>query len=299
MIRTHHYLSATVCLTAFALCACTSKPPDRTSAAAATPGYVAMARGEVNVEGGLIRIAAPRDGVLAQVHGEPGSTVKAGDMLAALDLHSSELAAGAAQAELDQANAHTAALRARVAGLQQRADRAREAAQAGAASGQSADDATQALAELKAEIGESAANAEAAQQRLKQARHEVEIRTLRAPADARVVARDAHIGDVVSPQSSTPLFTLLPDAPRIVRAELNEAFVNKVTPGMHADVIADVGSDKVYPAVVTRIGDIFGHSKLVEDSQEASDTRDVECILKLDSNELRVGQRVQVRFKTR
>jgi len=48
---------------------------------------------------------------------------------------------------------------------------------------------------------------------------------------------------------------------------------------------------------VTRIGDVFGPSKLTEEAQEASDTRDVECILRLDSDALRVGQRVQVRFK--
>jgi macrolide-specific efflux system membrane fusion protein len=296
----HLHPAGLMCAVVFALCACSRQPADRAPAVpASTPGYVAIARGQVDVEGGLIRINAPRDGVLSQVHGEPGSTVKAGDVLAVLDLHQSELAAGIAQAELDQADAHTAALRARVAGLKQRADRAHEAAQAGAAAAQSADDASQALAELNAEIGEAAATVAAAQQRLKQARHEIEIRTLRAPVSGRVVARNAHAGDVVSAQSATALLTLLPDAPRIVRAELNEAFVAKVAPGMGADIVAEAGSDKVYKATVTRIGDVFGPSKLVEDAQEASDTRDVECILQLQSDELRVGQRVQVRFRPR
>ncbi len=301
MTRKHFRFTLLAGVTVVALCACSRESSDHVAAVAPTtmPSYIAMARGQVDVAGGLIRVAAPRDGVLAQVNGEPGSEVKAGDVLAVIDPRSSELAAGIAQAELDQAIAHTAALHARVAGMQQRAERAHEAAQAGAASGQSADDASQALVALNAEIGEAATTAEAAKQRLLQARAEIAVRTLRAPVAARVVSRDAHVGDVVSPQSATPLFTLLPDAPRIVRAELNEAFVAKVAPGMHADVVAEVGSDKIYPATVTRIGDVFGPSKLVEDAQEISDARDVECILQLQTDELRVGQRVQVRFKPR
>ena len=51
-------------------------------------------------------------------------------------------------------------------------------------------------------------------------------------------------------------------------------------------------------ARVIRIGDVFGPSKLTESTQEPTDTRDVECILQLDDNSLRVGERVQVRFVT-
>jgi hypothetical protein len=43
---------------------------------------------------------------------------------------------------------------------------------------------------------------------------------------------------------------------------------------------------------------VFGPSKLTEEAQEVSDTRDVECILRLEDDALRVGQRVQVRFKS-
>lgn len=292
MIRSS--IAALAC--SIALCACSR--PQAEPATTTAPAYAAMARGIVDVQGGLIRIVAPREGVLANVAVAPGDEVKAGTSLAMLDAHSAQLALAAARAELDQAKAHSVALQSRVAGAAQRADRALQAAQAGAASGQSADDAAQALAGLNAEIGEATAAAEAASAHVAQAEHEVQLRTLRAPADARVVARTAHTGDVVSPQNPTPLFTLLPDAPRIVRAELNEAFVDKVSIGMRAEVVADVGSANVYKATVSRIGEVFGPSKLIEDTQEASDTRDVECILKLDDQTLRVGQRVQVRFKS-
>jgi multidrug resistance efflux pump len=282
-----------------ALGACSHSNADRSPAAQPpATAYAAIARGQVDVEGGLIKLTTPRDGTIAELHGEPGSSVKAGVVLAKLDAHQAELNAGIAQADVDQAQARAGALRTKLAGVKSRAERAAEAAQAGAATQQAADDAKQALAELTAEIGEADAAVEAAKQKFKQARHEVDVLILRAPVDARVVARATHIADVVSTQGSVALFTLLPDAPRIVRAELNEAFVAKVAVGMSADITAEDGSDKVYKASVTRIGDVFGPSKLTEEAQEVSDTRDVECILRLESDGLRVGQRVQVRFKS-
>jgi multidrug resistance efflux pump len=134
---------------------------------------------------------------------------------------------------------------------------------------------------------------------LKQARYEVEVRSVHAPVAGRIVSRPAHIADVVSAQSGSELVTLLPDSAHIVRAELNEAFVAKVAVGMNATIVTETDSGKSWPAKVIRIGDVFGPSKLIEDAQETTDARDVECILELSTNELRVGQRVQVRFLSR
>jgi multidrug resistance efflux pump len=284
---------------ALAVPACSRQPQEHAAAATApAPAYVAIARGRVDVDGGLVRVAAPRDGIIAELRARPGDVVKAGDLLAVIDVKQVELAAGVAKAELDQAQARARLLRAKTAALTQRASRVSQAAQAGAATGQSADDANQALSELNAEIAEADATVAVAQQHLKQARFEIDVRNVRAPIAGRVVARPAHVADVVSMQGAE-LFTLLPDAAHIVRAELNESFVAKVVVGMNAQVITDGDSGKSWPAKVTRIGEVFGSSKLVEDAQETTDARDVECILELSTDELRVGQRVQVRFLPR
>ena len=279
------------------LSACSRQPQDHAGAATVpAPAFVAIARGRVDIEGGLVRIVTPRDGIIAELRAKPGDMVKDGDLLAVIDARQAELAAGVAKAELDQAKARAKSLRAKTAALKQRASRVTQAAQAGAATGQSADDANQALSELDAEIAEADATVEVAQQHLKQARFEIDVRNVRAPVAGRVVARPAHIADVVSTQGAAELFTLLPDAPRIVRAELNESFVAKVSVGMTAQVVIDADASKSWPAKVIRVGEVFGPSKLIEDAQETSDARDVECILELSSDELRVGQRVQVRF---
>lgn len=297
MNRKPFFLVVAAGFVAIAVGACSRQPAEQQSSTAAPlQHYAAIARGEVDVRGGLIRVITPRDGTIATLHGTPGTDVKADELLAALDPTQAKLTQAIARARLDQARAHADALQAKLPDLTQRAQRAEAAAQAGAATGQSADDAKQALSELNAEIAEARAAVEIAKQQLRQADHEVTVRTVRAPVAARVVARNAHRGDIVSAQSGTVLFTLLPNGPRIVRAELNAAFVAKVTPGMRADVVVEGGDGKIYKATVARVGEIFGPSKLIEDVQEASDTRDVECILDLQTDALRVGERVQVRF---
>ncbi len=264
--------------------------------AATAQTFVAMARGKVDVEGGIVHIVASRDGIVAQLTGAVGDAVKAGDALVALDAAQAKIGVDMARAELAQAEAQRALLRAKLPGMKQRAARVNEASQAGAASGQAADDAHQALAELTAETAVADAGIEAGRQKIKQAEYEAEMRTLRTPVAGRIVARNVHVGDVVSAQSAQALFDVLPDAPHIVRAELNEGFVAKVKIGMSAQVYSEVDSGKVWPARVVRIGEIFGHSKLSEEGQESLDARDVECILALPESDLLIGQRVQVRF---
>jgi len=273
------------------------KTASSTSTGTAAPAakFVAIARGRVDVQGGLVHVAASRDGIVAELPKAAGDEVKAGDPLVVLDTRQAKIALDAARAELNAATAQGALLRAKQPALKLRASRVLEAAVAGAATGQSADDAKQATAELAAEIAVSDANIETVKQKVRQAEYEIEARTLRAPIAGRIVSRATHIGDVVSP-SSGELVELLPDAPRIVRAELNEGFVNKVSVGMSAEISSEADPGKPRTARVVRIGEVFGPSKLNESAQETTDTRDVECILELPDNTLKVGQRVQVRF---
>lgn len=282
-----------------ALAACSRPVAAPATSAPTHPAFAAIARGQVDVEGGMVRITAPRDGRISVVRGEPGGTVRAGELLAQIDPQQAQLAVDGAKAQLDQASAHAATAHAQATGLAARAKRAAQAAHAGAATRQAVDEAEQALAEARAQAGEADAVVEVARTHLKLAQHELAVLAIRAPLAARVVTRDVHLGDVVSPQGGTVLFTLLPDAPLIVRAEVNEAFVDTVRVGMRAEVVTQDGASKTYAATVTRVGDVFGPAKLADDPQEGSDSRDVVCILKVDANELRVGQRVQVRFAAR
>jgi RND family efflux transporter MFP subunit len=278
------------------LTGCNRTPPPVARAPADEVKYIAIARGIVDVEGGLSRVAALRDGIIARVNVNVGDTVKTRDELFSLDTAQAEITRDAAKADLDAATAQVQLLRAKLEGLKLHAERAEQAARAGAASDQTADDARQALKELSAEIAAAQAGTEAAKQKLKQAEYEVAVRHVRAPSAGVVVAKNIRVGDTVAP-ANPELFEILPDTPRIVRAELNESFVGKVAVGMTAEIRAEAEPDKAYSARVTRIGEVFGPSKLVENPQEATDARDVECILDLNGAPLRIGQRVQVKIR--
>lgn len=277
------------------LSACSkSEPVAQTST---TSPYIAMARGAVDVEGGLIRITVERDGVVKQVIAEDGDIVKAGQVLALLDERQVQIAVGIAQAELDQANAQVKVLQAKQPDAQLRAQRLLAAAKEGAATGQAADDAKGEATLLAAEITACSASAAVIAKRLYNARYEAELRTLRAPSAGRIVRRNVHVGDSVLAQSATELFQLLPNRPLIVRADLNEAFIDKVHPDMQVEIVPDGDDRKIYSARVLRVGAVFGPSKHSDDTEARPDDRDVECVLLLKDKNLRVGQHVLVRFK--
>ena len=287
-----------VLLAAAMLGACSDSGPRAVSAQKSVQGpYLAMARCQVDVEGGLIRVVATRDGRVDEVKVEDGDIVKPGEVLAILDQRQAQIAVAVAQANAAQAAAQVDVLKARLAPAEVQVKRVGEAAGAGAATGQSADDAVAALAVLKAEIGAARAAVNVARERIKEAQVELAARSITAPAAGKIVRRSVHVGDAVSAQAATELFQLLPDRPRIVRAELNEAYVDLIKPGMPAEVVRDSDQGSGVPARVLRVGEVFGPSRLTDDPVERAGAHDVECVLQLDGTDFRIGQRVLVRFK--
>jgi RND family efflux transporter MFP subunit len=283
-------------LTLFTLTACSDENGGVPSAAPVRGAYLAMAHGEVDVEGGLIRIVAPRDGRVDAVAVEDGARVERGDVLVELDRRQAQIALDIAQANLNQAQAQAKVLETRLEPAHIQAQRLREAAGAGAASGQAADDAASALASLEAEAQAAQAAVKVAQQHVEEARVELDARTIRAPTAGSIVRRAVHEGDAVSAQAASELFQLLPDRPRIVRAELNEAYVDLIKVGMRAEVVRDADQDRTTAATVVRIGEVFGVSRLTDDPLERAGAHEVECVLHLEGGDFRIGQRVLVRF---
>ncbi|MBD8879355.1 MULTISPECIES: efflux RND transporter periplasmic adaptor subunit [Rhodanobacter] len=283
-------LAATLALAA---CSKSAEPPANNTASQ----YAAVARGRVDIEGGLLTLSMPREGVLANVAVHEGDVVKQGQLLAALDTRPAQLAVDSAQAQLEQAQAQLKLLAVKQAAAKLRAQRLGAAATAGAGDGQSADDAREASNQLDAEQDADQAAADMAAQKLAEMKYELAQRSLRAPFDATVVHVTAQPGASVSP--SDALFTLLPDKPRIVRAELNESFVGVVHPGMAAEVSDNDDTESGHwNAHVLRIGQVYGPSTLENDPQTRANARTVECVLAFDQPEqqLRIGQRVIVRF---
>lgn len=295
--------SAVALLLLLALPGCTDSSPPASAndgAGAAQSQYLAIARGRVDVEGGLARVVAQRDGVITTVDVQQGDEVKAGEALAQLDPRAAQVELESARAQVEQARAQIAQLRVKLEEARQRAPRIAAAAKAGAASGEAADQARDEVASLQAESDAAKAGADVARQHVAVAQLDVDARTLRAPVAGRIVQRDVQIGQAVSAQSGSALFTILPNRPRIVRAEVDADDADKVKPGSRAQVVRDTGEGPTYPATVLRIGEMLGTSTLAEDPLARATSREVECVLQLEpagsAPPLRIGQRVLVRF---
>jgi len=276
---------------------------DEAAGAAAPPAanpssaFAAVARGRIDVEGGLLKLGMAADGVLARVPVREGERVAAGQELAALDANAAQADDRIAEAKLAQARAQVNLLQQRLAQARVRAQRLGAAAAAGAGDGQSADDARDALAQLQNEADSARAAADIAAAQRDQAAWTLQRQTLHAPVAGQLARVAARVGMSVAPHGA-PLFVLLPDGERIVRAELNAAFLDRVHPGMRAQILDDGDTQRVLGAgKVLRLAPAFGASTLEDDPDVRANERTVECVLALDKGEgLRIGQRVLVRF---
>jgi HlyD family secretion protein len=136
-----------------------------------------------------------------------------------------------------------------------------------------------------------------AKAQLNQAEFEIEVRNIRAPFDGRIVKRDAKPGAGISTLSVTELFQLAPLAPRIVRADIDEQFINQVKVVMKAEIISETNPDQKWQGEIIRIGEVFGSRKQSDDPNERQDVRVVDTVLSLNDETVRLGQRVLVKIK--
>ncbi len=276
---------------------CSSRVP---ATAPATAAHVAVARGRIDVEGGVLSLASTREGTVVRVAVHEGDTVRKGQALAMLDAQPARLQLQAAEAALAQAVAQRELLDGKLAAARKQARRLTEAAREGAGDGQSADAASAEARAASAERDAAAAAVAMAVQKRDEARYELAQHTLVSPVDASVERVAARAGLAVAPASG-PLFVLLPHAPMIVNAELNETFADAVTPGMPAEVVRDgEGPSQRWHAHVLRVGRMIGAAQFDDDAPHAGQHA-IACVLAFDAVpgvDARVGQRVLVEFGT-
>ena len=259
---------------------------------------IAAARGRVDVDGGLSRVLAMRDGSVKEVLVSEGQHVEAGEVLARLDADAAQFTAAAADAVLQEAIARQGALDTRKAVQSRLLDRLRRAAKEQAVSPQALDEAEAAMAALTGEWRSAAAGTALATAKCDAARYELERRQVRAALAGRVARRSVKPGDVVSAAALTEMFVLIPDAPQIVRAEIQENFVRLVKPGMVADIVSESDERISTAGKVVRIGSFLDARRAGESGTERADVRVAESVLEIDRPDaFLIGQRVYVRFR--
>lgn len=260
---------------------------------------VAIARGEVDVDGGLVRIVALRSGQLAEVKAREGDEVTLGQILATLDSRSSQLQVDSARAGLAAAQARARLLQVRQALAQRQAVRVEQAAADNAASPQALDEAREAAASFDAEIASTQAAVQSATTQMAAAQLDLEARTLRAPVAGRIVARLATAHPSLTVPEGTELFVLLPHAQRVVRAQIDEDFASQIQVGMLAEIRPNSDQGPGYPAKVLRVGEVLRQRSMDTANDQRHDVRVLDCLLSITEPDLRIGQPVLVRFLRR
>ncbi|CAN5299716.1 HlyD family efflux transporter periplasmic adaptor subunit [soil metagenome] len=259
--------------------------------------YAAIANGKVDVEGGIISVAARRGGIIKEVLVQEGDRVVAGQVLARQEDDEARLAVQSARATVAQAESQLASLRVDITTAQREYDRLDKLVATNFVAGARMDAARDAIATAQARLGSQAAAVQTARAQLAQAQYNQELTVIRAPTAGRIARRYANPGAGASTLNVSAMFDLEPDAPRIARAEIVESDIPNIANGQAVEITPEGDPSKVYIGAVLRRAAVFGARKLAsDDPSQRSDERVVEVVVSAGDAPLLIGQRVLVKF---
>jgi multidrug resistance efflux pump len=144
-------------------------------------------------------------------------------------------------------------------------------------------------------------NVKAKELRRDQAQQLVKESCVRAPADGSVLRILVSPGDQLGVQSRQPAVFFCSDGPRIVRAEIEQDYADRVSVGQLATIEDNSRTGATWTARVMRVGDWYTHRRsILLDPLQFNDVRTLECILEIEPSPapLRIGQRVRVKLGT-
>ena len=291
---------------ALALAACGGPPPEGDAATAAaakidpasinTP-YTAISAGKVDIEGGLVDVTARAPGIVSEVLVQEGDKVVTGQILARQEDQDSRLSRNRVAAQLQQAEAQLPILEVQLDGAIREEARLLRLTSQDAASTQVYEQAQDRTKQLQAQVAAQRSSIALVRAQLAEANYQVELHTIRAPADGVIVRRYANPGSGASTFSVTAMFQLQPAALRIVRAEVEERSINAVKIGQKVEIVPESDQQAKYSGEVIRIAAVMGARKLrSDDPSERADERVVEVVVNAEAAPVLVGQRVLVKF---
>ncbi len=297
--------------------------------------------GHADVEEGVASLYPLQPGQVDRVHVKEGQAVKAGDVLVSLDKRLADCLLRQARAALREAEiqhhqshklvqqqslkeAEQAAVLDALAAKIRAAEslRARREELRGLQTNEKELDAARAqCAELRAmlrgeekkleelrlneprdAIDRAEVDVQAKRAKLDQAELALEQCDLKAPGDGTILRIFVHAGEVLTNMPKQPAISFCPNAPRIVRAEVDQEFAHRVAVGQAALVQDDGGATAGWTGRVYRISDWYTHRRsILQDPLQLNDVRTLECLISLDPGHSppRIGQRLLVTLQAR
>lgn len=259
--------------------------------------YAAISAGKVDIEGGLVDIAARAPGVVREVYVQEGDKVKKDQVLARQEDDDSRLSRNRVSAALTQSQAQIPILEVQIAAAAREEERLNRLMKENATSEQLYDQAQDRTRQLEAQLAAQKTSVALARAQLAEANYQVDLHSIRAPADGTIVRRYANPGSGASTFSVTAMFQLQPDTQRIVRAEVEERSITLVKVGQEVEIVPESDQESTYKGKVIRIAGVMGARKLrSDDPSERADERVVEVVVDAEQAPVLVGQRVLVKF---
>jgi RND family efflux transporter MFP subunit len=195
-------------------------------------------------------------GKVVEILIEEGMRVRAGQEIARLDNAYTVRNLSLAQAEAAAASSALEETRVRIHEAQLDYDRAANLAKQQISSRSDLDRARAQVDALRARLASQTDSLRVAQQQVSLQRQSEDDTIIRAPFDGIVVSKDAQPGEMISPVSAgggftrTGICTIVDMDSLEIEVDVNEAYINRVTPGQRVEAVLDAYPDWHIPAHV-------------------------------------------------
>lgn len=201
-----------------------------------------------------VDVGAQASGQIRRLHVEAGDQVRKGQLLVEIDPSTQQARLDAGRFSIDNLKAQLAEQRAQYLLAQQQYKRQRELASAGATREEDLQAADAQLKVIQARIDMYLAQIRQAQASLRSDEAELGYTRIYAPMDGTVVAVDAREGQTLNAQQYTPLILRIARlSPMTVWAQVSEADIGKVKPGMTAYFTTLAGGKRRWNSTVRQV----------------------------------------------
>src|SRR5262244_3309006 len=204
-------------------------------------------------------VSAKITGKVAEVLIEEGMRVKEGDVLARLDDIEAKAQLALAKAQLTATRAQLAEIRAQLAQAERDVTRQQGLADRQFTSAQALEAARTQRDMLKARLASTEEQIRVAQESVGVAQVQLDNAVVRAPFSGVVVAKAAQPGEIISPVSAgggftrTGIGTIVDMDSLEIQVDVNESYINRVTPGQPVEAVLNAYPDWRIPGEVIAI----------------------------------------------
>ena len=201
-----------------------------------------------------VDVGAQASGQIRKLHAEAGDEVRQGQLLVEIDPSTQQAKLDAGRFSIENLKAQLAEQRAQFVLARQQYQRQHDLAAAGATRQEDLQAAQAQLKVTQARIDMYQAQIRQAQASLRSDEAELGYTRIYAPMDGTVVAVDAREGQTLNAQQQTPLILRIAKlSPMTVWAQVSEADIGKVKPGMTAYFTTLAGGKRRWSSTVRQI----------------------------------------------